>query len=86
MLTRGVFDESMDRAYTQITGFVKESDGRYLRFSQTAYNLALETKEMLAIAKGVGFAKIYCAGPEDLTMPVENPGSVPRVFFVCQKS
>ena len=61
MLTRGIFDESMDRTYTQISGFVKEADGRYLSFSQTAYNLALEAEEMLSIAKNVGFAKIYCA-------------------------
>ena len=46
MLKTSIFDESMDKAYTQITGFLREEDGRYQRFSETVYNLAVTIAEI----------------------------------------
>jgi SAM-dependent methyltransferase len=85
MLTRGVYDPSMDRAYTQITGFLREGDGKYGRFSETVFNLALSIDEMLSATKEAGFKKVYCASIDDLMVPTADPEAITRAFFICQK-
>ena len=83
--TRGVFDPSMDRAYTQISGFIRIEDGQYERFSETVYNLVLSVRDLLSSVKNAGFASVHCASAEDLSVPVEDPESLRRAFFVCKK-
>ena len=85
LLTRGVYDDSLDRAFTQITGFIREENGRYERFSQTAYNLLLSVDEVMAVVREAGFSEVYSASPDDLKTPLCDPESASRLFFVCRK-
>ena len=85
MLNRGIFDDSMDKAYTQITGFIREDDGRYQRFSETVYNLAVSIDEMKAAISQAGFAENYCTGYEDLLHPAVDQESLQRACFICLK-
>jgi SAM-dependent methyltransferase len=86
MSTKGIYDASMDRAYTQITGFVRDQDGKYERFSETVYNLAISTEYVLSATKSAGFKSTYCTSMEDLTAQADDPESIKRVFFVCKKA
>jgi SAM-dependent methyltransferase len=86
LLNKAVYDETMDRAYTQITGFVRAEDGSYERFSETVYNLALAAAEVTEAVRNAGFTILRCAALPDLAVPVEDPESVQRPFFICRKS
>jgi len=85
LTTKSIYDPSMDRAYAQIMGFVRDHEGKYERYSETIYNLKLSTERILSIAKGVGFQTAYCADIQDLAVPVDDPESLKRAFFVCRK-
>jgi len=85
ILNRGIFEDGMDRAYTQITGFLRGSDGRYERFSETAYNLVLSVQQLLDALKKQGFCNCYCASSDDLSAPVPDPEALGRVYIVSQK-
>ena len=85
MLKKSFFDESMDKAYTQITGFLREEDGKYQRFSETVYNLAVTIAEMREAIGQAGFAESYCTGYDDLLHPSVDEESLQRACFVCKK-
>ena len=84
-LNKAVYEESMDRAYTQVTGFVRVEGGGYERFSETVYNLALSTSEVMDAVRRAGFTLVRCAALPDLAVPVEDPEAVQRPFFICRK-
>jgi SAM-dependent methyltransferase len=85
MLNRGLYEEGMARAYTRITGFLRGDDGRYERFSQTAYNTVFPVERVLAALTAAGFPDPYCAGSDDLTVPVADPESLGRVYIVSRR-
>ena len=84
LATKGIYEPPMDRAYTQVSGFFRNDDGTYERFSETVYNLALTVAQILSMTKEAGFQSTYCASAENLTLPVADPESIKRVFFVCR--
>jgi SAM-dependent methyltransferase len=85
ILNRGLFEDEMDRAYTQITGFLRVGDGRYERFSETAYNLVLSVDHVVAALKEAGFRSAYCANAENLAAPVADPEALGRAYIISQK-
>ena len=42
LINRGMYDEHTVKAWTKITGFVRDDDGRYERFDETVYNTVFE--------------------------------------------
>jgi SAM-dependent methyltransferase len=86
ILNRGMYEESMDRAYAHITGFIRDEDGRYTRFSETAYNLVLDLDTIESAIRAAGFPDAYLAGMEDLTVPAADRSSITRAFFICRKA
>jgi SAM-dependent methyltransferase len=85
ILNRGVFEPSMDRAYANITGFIREPDGRYARFSEVAYNTVVSIEGLRAAVAAAGFTGCHCADGASLDAPATDPESLRRAFFVCRK-
>jgi hypothetical protein len=74
----------MDRAYANITGFIREADGRYTRFSQMAYNIVIDEGALESALRAAGFTDVYRADTSDLTVPAREPDPARRAFFVCR--
>ncbi len=81
----GVFADDMDRAYTNIVGFVRGEDGRYERYRETVFNVVHSVDDLLSSLKEIGFTKTYCACSDDLSSAVEDPESMKRVYFISEK-
>ncbi|MGC9469103.1 MAG: class I SAM-dependent methyltransferase [Anaerolineae bacterium] len=85
LITRGVVVEEEDRAYTQISGFLKREDGLYKRFSEVAYNTIFDLDSVDATLRDTGFEHVHFARFHDLATPLEDPEAYGRVFIVAQK-
>jgi SAM-dependent methyltransferase len=84
IINRGFIVAEADRAWTAITGFLKEADGRYTRFDEVAYNTIFMMDRVLGLLADVGFKSAYCARLEDLAHPLDDPEAERRVFFVAR--
>ncbi len=84
IVNRGIFAEGMGRAYNRISGFIKESDGRYERFEQTAYNTAFSMKEVAEDLQATGFASHYFCAAKDLKIPIAAPEELSRAFVIAR--
>ncbi len=85
LITRGVVVEDEARAYTQISGFLREDDGRYKRFGEVAYNSIYDMAEVASALNEAGFSEVYFAQPQTLDVPVEDPERYGRVFLIARK-
>ncbi len=85
LITRGVVVEDEARAYTQISGFLREDDGRYKRFGEVAYNCIYDMAEVAAALNEAGFSEVYFAQPQALDVPVEDPERYGRVFLIARR-
>ncbi len=85
IITRGVNDEEHGKAYTEISGFVREEDGRYERFRQVAYNTAFELTRVKNALLELGWREVHLARLADLSVPADDPESEGRVFFVARR-
>ena len=84
-VNRSIYDEITIRAWTKITGFVRDDAGRYDRFDETVYNTVFELEAVHQLLSETGFHQIYCATGSDLTNPIDDPENEGRIFFVAQK-
>ena len=85
LLTRGIFEETGGKAWTKITGFVKEENGLYSRFEETAYNTVFELDWVKTALLETGWKEVYFAVSPDLNTPLREPEKEKRVFVVAQK-
>ena len=85
LITRGIFDQSSERAHTRISGFLENADGLYERFEETVYNTAFECELVKESLLGTGWKKVLITAPVDLTTAAEDPEGEPRVFFIARK-
>lgn len=85
LITRGLVLDDKNRAYTQISGFVKLDNGLYERFEQMAFNTMFDLNAVRAALLATGFRSAYFARGRDLAMPVDLPEEEPRVYVVAQK-
>lgn len=86
LLKKGLFDGSLDRAYRQITGFLRNGTGSYDRFCETVYNIVLPVSGLLEDIRSAGFSSVYCAIQSDLKAPIADGEQAARTYFVCRKS
>jgi SAM-dependent methyltransferase len=84
-LNRGIYDASTVKAWTKITGFVRNDEGLYERFDETVYNTVFEMDEVRDMLNRVGYKSVYTSNGQDLKTPIENPENEKKVFFVAQK-
>ena len=84
-VNRSIYDDLTIRAWTKITGFVRNDDGLYERFDETVYNTVFELGDVKKMLSEAGFRNAHFAKVEALVTPVENPDDEPRIFIVAQK-
>ena len=85
LINRGIFDDSMEKAWTKITGFVRKESGLYERFDETVYNTVFQMETVKEMISDVGFNEVYFARGGDLTQAIFEPESEKKVFLVCRK-
>jgi SAM-dependent methyltransferase len=86
LMNRGVFDENTVRAWTKITGFVRNEDGLYQRFEETVYNTVFQMQKVMDSLLEIGFDSVYTAKGTDLEVPIQDPENEGKVFFIGRKS
>ena len=84
VISRGIFDGG-DKAYTRVSGFVRDEDDRYTRFEETVYNTVFEMAAVRAALLETGWRDAYCARLSDLAAPLDSPEEEGRVFFVATR-
>lgn len=85
LVTRSLFDETTDRAFTRISGFVQAEDDRYERFEETAYEIPFELEGVKQALLDTGFIHVRFAKLQDLSAPLSNPEQENRVFIITEK-
>ena len=85
MINRGIYPSGADRAYTYITGFLRQTDGSYERFDEAAYNTVFAAADVLERLAAAGFGSCYTATNGALSDPVDTPDQLDRAFYVCRK-
>ena len=85
LIIRGVYDEANSKAWTQITGFLREDNGLYTRVDQSAFNTAFELAWVKNALLECGWDNVYFAPGRDLTTPLPDPEAQSRVFVVARK-
>jgi SAM-dependent methyltransferase len=84
IINRGIFEESLGRAYHKTTGFIKTAKGAYERFEQTAYNTVFRLREVKEDLTAAGFVDVRVSTSKDLAGNVEDPETLTRAFFVAR--
>lgn len=85
IINRGLYDGQSDKAWTRITGFVRQSDGLYERFDETAFNTVFDLARVKDLLTEVGWRKVHFARIDDLKTPLTEPEKEGRVFIVGSK-
>jgi SAM-dependent methyltransferase len=85
IMIRGIYDGD-DRGYTSITGFVREDDGRYVRFDEVAYNTVFDLDQVRDLLLETGWRDVRFARLSDLHTAVEAPEREGRIFIVAAAS
>jgi SAM-dependent methyltransferase len=84
VVNHGIYDGG-DRAYTRITGFVRDPDGRYSRFEENAANTVFDLVSVRQALLDAGWRDAYFALAQDLAVPHDEPESVGRIFIVAAR-
>lgn len=85
LINRGMYDDATIKAWTKITGFVRDDDGHYERFDETVYNTVFEMEAVRGWLVETGFREVYFAVDGDLNTPIEDPEEQNRVFIIAKK-
>lgn len=86
LVSKGIYENGMDKAWTAVSGFLRRADGLYERFEQTVFNTVFDMERVKILLLETGWNTVYYARLDDLQIPLENPELEQRVFFVAQKS
>ncbi len=85
LVMRAVFDETSQKAYSYISGFVQNANGLYERFEETTAETAFSLDAVRQSLLETGFRSVRMARSADLTVPVENPEREHRIFIIAEK-
>jgi SAM-dependent methyltransferase len=85
IINRGFLVDENRRAWTAITGFLKEADGRFTRFDEVAYNTLFSMDRVKTLLNEAGFSQVHFARLSDLETPVADPEAERRIFILAQK-
>jgi SAM-dependent methyltransferase len=84
LVNRGEYDGGA-RAFSRITGFMRQENGLYARFYEEVYNTAFFVADVDAALAAVGFSDTYHAVYSDLLTPLDDPEEFGRIFFISRK-
>jgi SAM-dependent methyltransferase len=85
VVTRALYDEASQKAYTRISGFIQAGAGLYERFEETTYEVAFNLQAIQAALLETGFHHIRFARLQDLAAPVDDPERESRIFILAEK-
>lgn len=85
IITKGISSEDIGKAYTQISGFIKNELETYDKFTETIYNTIFDLHEVKESLNKAKFKKIYFTRPEDFSKEIEYPENERRIFVVAEK-
>lgn len=85
IINRGIYEAGNDIAWARITGFVRQPNGFYERFEETAYNTAFDMQDVQMALAATGWNKIHFARIDALNTPLSDPEQESRVFIVARK-
>jgi len=85
LVTRGLYDEESDRAWTRISGFVRTESGLYERFEQTAFNTAFDLAWVREALLEAGWQSVHFARMDNPGVPIAEPEEETRAFIVARK-
>jgi SAM-dependent methyltransferase len=85
LMSKGIYEPGMSKAWTSVSGFLRTASGLYERFEQTVSNTAFEMARVAALLADAGWKSVYCARLDDLRTPLPDPEAEPRVWFVARK-
>jgi len=85
LMNKGIYEVGMEKAWTAISGFLRNADGLYERFEETTFNTVFDMARVKKLLLETGWNAVYYARIDDLTLPIEDPEQEQRVFFVAQK-
>ena len=86
IINRGIYAPGEKRAYLSITGFARTSDDTFERFREVAYNTVFAMKDVVAQLERTGFTQIRVSGASDLESPADDPETLDRAVFICEKA
>ncbi|MFN3648858.1 MAG: class I SAM-dependent DNA methyltransferase [Armatimonadota bacterium] len=86
LVSRSMYIPEQSKAYARISGFVRGSDHRYDRFSETFFNTAFDLQSVEVLLQESGWYSIYFAREPELATPISTPESEDRVFVIARKS
>ncbi len=85
LINRGIYDGQGERAYSRITGFLRNDEGLYERFDETFFNTVFEMRAVREALLRLGWREAYAAQVRSLDVAVEEPEALGRVFFVARR-
>ena len=85
VITRSSFDGSGERALLNITGFLRQADGRFERFDEAVYNTIFDIQTVVWTLLDQGWASAHAARLADLRTPLSTPEQEARVFVVARR-
>lgn len=85
IVNHGIYDVNSERAWMKVTGFVRNANGLYERFEQTAYNTVFAMDTVKDALLETGWQTVYFARFQDLKTPLSDPEAEARVFVVANK-
>jgi SAM-dependent methyltransferase len=84
IVNHGIYDVTSERAWMKVTGFVRNTDGLYERFEQTAYNTVFAMQDVKTALEETGWREIHFALIQALKTPLADPEDHGRVFVVAK--
>jgi SAM-dependent methyltransferase len=85
LIKRGIYTAGMEKAYTQITGFILRENDLYEKFSEVFFNTAFDLSEVLEKLRSSGFRQAYFSNGKDLDAKLAEPEREGRVIAVAKK-
>jgi len=84
-IRRGMYHDEMDRAWSKVSGFIRNDTGHYERFDETVFNTPFAIDTVKDILMRVGWSEVYFARPSDLSTPITEPELEMDVFIIAKK-
>ena len=85
LINRGMYDEYTVKAWTKITGFVRDEGGLYERFDETIYNTVFDMDSVRKWLLETGFQAVNFSKDGAFNKPVDDPESQKRIFLIARK-
>jgi SAM-dependent methyltransferase len=85
IVNRGIYTEETGKAWARITGFVRQENGLFERFEETAYNTAFSMTDVKTTLLETGWKNIHFARIDALCTPLQEPELESRVFIVASQ-